>query len=974
MIRKCSKTFSYNKFIKTLFFVGISPSLLILDAIQAAENTLIKNNEIEVIEVIGLRTSINSSIESKRNADRVMDTIFATDIGKLPDNNLAEAIQRVTGVQITRENGVGAKVSIRGMSPFFSRVTINGQSVTPPSNEDRVSGGFGLSMFNSSLSSQIQVIKSPTADMEEGGLGGTVNIITRRGFDFDKPTGNVQVGSTFEELADEQSANTSFFFANPVNNQFAFTINFSLFELVNRKDYVDINRWQLYDVGVENDAFAPFRSRIRHKEQNTETINLGSSIQYRPNKGIEFYTDITFSERTNDSIGRDLSFDFKDAKGNFSDITITKHPGSSFGTVTSFLTDYSKNGVALKLEEKFFDVKSSVLTITQGMNWTIDDIWLLEAAISYGKGDKTYITDATKIQIDKKTKMDFNDGKGKRFPIFGLDVRPDSEINSDADEAFGLMGDMNIFTQLNAWSWAESGQEGCYGKPIFCDITDGANDYEENTELSIQLDLNRTIEFGDIEEIKFGGRYRKRSRTLEVYRDTLLINGEEYNSRSNEARGLLTNIDDVSQGFYEAVGGKSPFYSSYPQLQDIVWYDGKAFVDIAKKHDLNRKGEVAGFDWRKTEEKVLGIYVMANAQGELGNYTYKANFGVRVVNTDIDGLGYGGLGGEEVSDINQLTSLKSSNQYWDVLPSVNISINITEKLIFRSAVAKVMTRPEPSEASYFAKGPANIDDLSYLIAEGDEITFRYGNPDLDPYRAWQFDMGLEFYAESGGLINIGLFHKDIESFIVEQNIVECNEMDKEGFLPVEVTNINGYCGISLLIDGNEESFKVTAQQGGNGDGASITGVEIGIQQSFTFLNGIWQNFGVQANYTYIDSSSELIEKSTGDDLPFEGVSENSYNVIGFYDDGIFQARVAYNYRSEYISVAYEASSLSSVSVEGRGQLDASISYNLTPDFVINLSGQNLTNESLREFQGEKIRLRSYQEFGARYMLNASYKF
>lgn len=945
-----------------------------MDATQAAENALINNNEIEVIEVMGLRASIHGSIESKKNADQVMDTIFATNIGKLPDNNLAEALQRVTGVQITRENGVGAKVSIRGMSPFFSRVTINGQSVTPPSNEDRVSGGFGLNMLNSNLASQIQIIKSPTADIEEGGLGGTVNIITRRGFDFDKPTGSIRIGSTFEELADEQSSNTSFFFANPVNNQFAFTINASLSELVNRKDYVDINRWQLYDVGVENDVFAPFRSRIRHKEQNTETINLGSSIQYRPNKGIEFYTDITFSERTNDSIGRDLSFDFKDAKGNFSDITITKHPGSSFGTVTSFLTDYSKNGIALKLEEKFFDVKSSVLTITQGMNWTIDDIWLLEAAISYSKGDKTYITDATKIQIDKKTKMDFNDGKGKRFPIFGLDVRPDSEINSDADEAFGLMGDMNIFTQLNAWSWAESGQEGCYGKPIFCDITDGANDYEENTELSIQLDLNRTIEFGDIEEIKFGGRYRKRSRKLEVYRDTLLINGEEYNSRSNEARGLLPNIDDVSQGFYEAVGGKSPFYSSYPQLQDIVWYDGKAFVDIAKKHDLNRKGEVAGFDWRKTEEDILGIYVMANAQGELGNYTYKANFGVRAVQTDIDGLGYGGIDGEEVNDINQLTTLKSSNQYWDILPSINIAIDITEKLIFRSAVAKVMTRPEPSEASYFVKGPAKTDDLNYLIEEGDEITFRYGNPDLDPYRAWQFDMGLEFYSESGGLMNIGLFHKEIESFIVEESITECNKMDKEGFLPVEVTNINGSCGISLLIDGNEEIFNVTAQQGGNGEGASITGGEIGIQQSFTFLDGIWQNFGIQANYTYIGSSSELIEKSTGEDLPFEGVSENSYNVIGFYDDGIFQVRLAYNYRSEYISVAYEASSLSSVSVEERGQLDASISYNLAPDFIISLSGQNLTNESLREFQGEKIRLRSYQEFGARYMLNTSYKF
>jgi iron complex outermembrane receptor protein len=285
-----------------------------------------------------------------------------------------------------------------------------------------------------------------------------------------------------------------------------------------------------------------------------------------------------------------------------------------------------------------------------------------------------------------------------------------------------------------------------------------------------------------------------------------------------------------------------------------------------------------------------------------------------------------------------------------------------------------MTRPEPSEASYYAKGPTNIDDLTYLIAKGDDITFRYGNPDLDPYRAWQFDIGLEYYAENGGLLNIGLFHKDIESFIVEQSIVECNEMDKEGFLPVEVTNINGYCGITLLIGGNEETFNVTAQQGGNGNGASITGVEIGIQQSFTFLNGIWQNFGVQANYTYIDSSSELIEKSTGKELPFEGVSEDSYNVIGFYDDGILQARLAYNYRSEYLSVAYEASSLSSVSVEGRGQLDASISYNLTPDFVINLSGQNLTNESLREFQGEKIRLRSYQEFGARYMINVNYKF
>jgi iron complex outermembrane receptor protein len=966
MTKLDNKLFLYNKLASAIFVSTVSATSMLAFNVTAAE---VKKDKPEVIEVIGIRASIQDAIRAKRDADGVMDAISASDIGKLPDNNIAEALQRVTGIQITRGNGVGSKVSVRGMSPFFTRVTINGQSATPPGNEDRASGGFGLDLLNSAMASQIQVLKSPTADMEEGGLGGTVNIVTRRGFDFAEPTGSVQLGSVFEELADENSPDASFFYANPVNEQFAFTVNVSIAEAANRRDFLDNNRWEIFDVtdddGIEHEAFAPFRTRVRSNSLNTETSTFGGSLQYRPNEHTEFYTDLTYSKQTQDGISRDVVIDFKDANGSFKDVTIENHDNSEFGTVTSFLTDDSKKGPALKLEEKYGDSETTTLNIIQGVKWSINTDWLLEAVVSFSHGERTVINDDTKIQIDKKTKFDFGDGQGERLPVLGYSANGD---------VFGLIGDLSVFNNPAVWSWEQAGESYCDGKPVLCDLTDGANDFEENEEFSLQLDLSRVVNIGDIEKIKFGGRYRARSRSLEVYRDTVLIDGQEYNTRSDEVRGLVPDFNQVNQDFYGAIGGNSPFYAGYSGLEDLLWYDGSAFVDIAKVKGVNRKGEIAGFDWRETDETVIAGYVMANMAGDFGDYPYNANLGVRAVHTDIDGIGYGGLSGEEVTDINQLTALKSNNDYWDVLPSFNINIDLTDNLVFRGAIGKVMTRPEPSAASYFVQGPANAPDLEFLIEEGDEIAYEYGNPNLNPYRAWQFDAGLEYYSDNGGLVSVGLFHKDIESFIVENNILVCAEMDKEGFLPTDVIDVDGTCGITIPVDGEAEFLAVTAQQNINGKGATISGVEIGIQQPFTFLTGIWRNFGIQANYTYIDSGSDLIEESTGQELPFEGVSENSYNFVGFYDDGIFQARIAYNYRSDYLAKAYEATSLSSVSVEARGQLDASISYNVTDDFAVSLSAQNITDEARREFQGEKIRLRVYEEFGARYMLNASYKF
>jgi iron complex outermembrane receptor protein len=359
--------------------------------------------------------------------------------------------------------------------------------------------------------------------------------------------------------------------------------------------------------------------------------------------------------------------------------------------------------------------------------------------------------------------------------------------------------------------------------------------------------------------------------------------------------------------------------------------------------------------------------VMANLDGDIGNLPYRGNFGVRVVHTDNSSRGMVWDDDEDEGPKESFARVEDGFDYWDTLPSANIVLMPTEKLLIRLAATKVMTRPELGDVTSSVKYiyDDRVDEDTPLSVE-DSILVKMGNARLEPFRAWQYDAAVEYYTDSGGLINVGLFYKDVDSFITSAQVDYCGDPTGGGWLPGgEPGFVDGQCYFS----GDDQNGTIDYAQTINGEGAVIKGVEIGIQQVFTDMwPSPWEGFGVQANYTYIDSTSPIKDVTTGQSLPLEGISETSYNLVLFYEKYDFSGRLAYNYRSEYLVTAFDTLSDSSVMRDGRGQLDVSLSYDINDHLSVYLNGINLTDEVKMDYVAHKSRLRNWTMSGRRYQL------
>lgn len=293
-----------------------------------------------------------------------------------------------------------------------------------------------------------------------------------------------------------------------------------------------------------------------------------------------------------------------------------------------------------------------------------------------------------------------------------------------------------------------------------------------------------------------------------------------------------------------------------------------------------------------------------------------------------------------------------SNDYNHFLPSVNLALDFRDGFFVKGAAAQVITRPSLGDTGV---------NKSYNDVRAESFSQTGGNPFLEPYKATQFDLSLEYYAESGSAYSLNFFHKDISSFISTRTYTEDTGVDIEGW--------------GDLIE--------TITEKGNRSGGTVSGFEIAGLHYFDYLPGFWSGFGVQANYTYTSSedkeaAAEQLEQDgvqqAGGGL--EGFSENSYNVIAFYEKDNFQARLAYNWRDSFLSARQGArsSGILSEHVEAYGQFDFSTSYDINESFTVNFEAINLTNENILEYADVRERVTLLQYSGRRYQLGLTAKF
>jgi iron complex outermembrane receptor protein len=880
-------------------------------------------SDVEVIEIRGIRASTKKNLNQKRFANSIVDAITPEDIGKFPDKNVAETLSRLPGVTISRDFGEGEGVTIRGFTPNQNVTLLNGQAVGTAqwfvlNNTGR---NFNFEMLASEMVGGIEVYKSPQADIEEGALGGTVIVNTRKPLDMESGTIVGSVDMQYSELPDQVDPSAAIVSAWSNEDQ-TFGINFSA-ALQNRtvERHSQESDFGWFGPGIERIAggitppaggsekgSTPWGVGSAVFKQDRERANFDVTAQWRPSDKLEVIGHYLFSEMKASNVnsnmigipfrglfvGDEFAREGTVENGYLTSLTYYGDPDQT-GWVPQFLAydniyrDGSKMGTSVLDLEVNYELDSGVLH--------------LQAGTTEGKGDiYDFFTEFWADPLDSRAGIIFsNPNPSSSGPAIDFDGA-NSWMSNPTDQMW-LGG---IFNQYNK-------------------VTDQEN--------YAQVDYTMEASIGVITELKFGAKLKDRSFEQVRTQDNLSNLGAwgegSLGPASDFWTGALNDIahagNSLEQQVYFAPDRQLMYDAMYAQPTCTT-----ALVD-AGTMCLNRDQfqALASFN---IEETITAAYAMATFEGE----NYRGNFGLRYTSTDSTSNGYDAAGDAVVV----------KNDYSYILPSFNLTYNVSDDVLARTSFSQGISRPSP-----FSMAPAY--NLTPETGRGD-----MGNPKLKPTEVTSFDLGLEWYFTESSLLGATFFKKDITNFFFNNTVRDV---------------ING-------VQYNQ------LNRPENGDSADYTGYELQVQHIFD--NGL----GAFANYTYVDASEgefmTVVDNGDGtfsevaDTARFPDVSESSYNFGVFYEADSYSARLNYNYRSEYFTSQTE---FGPTYRDEMGQWDAQLSYDLNENITLKFEVVNLTDESFNNYLINDGNVENYQysgtkvvstesQNGRRFYVGANFKF
>jgi len=846
-----------NSAVKTALVVGL---LAIPTTSYAQDKGIPSTEEIETIQVRGIRGSVVKSLNTKRFSNSIVDAVTAEDIGKFPDQNVAESLQRITGVSITRNFGEGERVSIRGTTESQNRTLLNGQAVGSADwwTNSAANRGFNYTMLPAEIVSGLEVYKSPEADIDEGSIGGTVIVKTRKPLEMDSNKIAGSVMSQYSEVSGETDPVVSGLYSwKNEDDTFGALISLVRQERNLRRDGIEAWSWAKRDITmadgtVHEDVYSPGGGGSAMFSQSRVRTGGNLTLQYRPND----VTDITFNalDSTMEMDNENQNFLWLVGYGGseYTDITIVDHDtvgkmavGGTFGLSPDGNNILDETKVRnSKLKTKSYDLKLD----HEG------EVWTSSVHIGYTEGTGG-------SQADRSVGWG-----GNTVHSFDASTAKDIRTSYATDPADGSKWGLDFLRY---------------------DSNDAKDD-----ETYAQTDFSRDIDLAIFSAIKMGVKYRNHTR----------FNTKHTTDARTDLNWSLADYSlSMPSDFLEDQG-------SAGTLQNYA---------ITDSDKIRREGDALGWDYRllkastfEINEKILAGYIKADIDAD----GLRGNVGVRIVQTNQSASAYVGATGNEAWTT-------EDTDYLDILPSINLAVDLTEDVVLRMSAARVMSR-------------ADYADMTSSTSYNKETqTGSGGNPDIDPYRATQFDLGLEWYFSEAGILSAALFHKDIQSFIDAQASLEVHE------------------GVEILIN-----------RPVNGKGGTIQGVEIGYQQD------IYNGFGLSANYTYVDGEAKDAE---GNDVTIPGNSDHTVNLSAYYENDDMSGRISYNYRT-----GYDTGRGWPGYVDDYGQIDANFTYNINENIAITLEGVNLANEKSFSYQekGVEQALTGYYADGRRFVAGVRFNF
>ncbi len=835
-------------------------AMMAIAATAQAQSAPAADGTLEEIVVTGIRASLVQSINAKRNADAIVDAISAEDIGKFPDKNVAESLSHLPGVQVDRDFGEGERVAIRGTDPALNRTLLNGQTVASTDwfILDAPGRTFNYSMLAPEVVGQLEVYKSPEARIDEGSIGGTVILHTRRPLDLDPLTLNASIEYAYNDRSDDGAPNASGLISW-ANDASTFGILASVTHQVQeiRRDGFESLGYPTVTLPNGTRAIMPNVINAALFQQKRERTGGTLAIQAKPSDNLEINATGLYVKGTYDNLNQSRYY-FNNFRGAPNNAVVRNGVvvGGSYtnaGTPTAGLMLLDAIARESTIETYATDLKA---------DYTGDGF---KASV---QGGYTKSTGGTKQQYFGE----FEQLTGYSFDISGTNglaaVTPQIASNSNAGTTLG-------FAQLRQQPTADE-------------------------ETYAQADFTRDVEWGLLSAVKFGIKYR----THETSQDAKL----------RRVNGAATPVD----GF---VGGTTPSgYLGGIDVNAAMKNWNTISADKLKTWFLGRPAsgyvDAAYFDYLPAQFSVSEDIWSGYTQLGFETEGFRGNVGVRYVHTDQTSEGrrdrLGGQFGPPIVPASQIQPIKLEKSYDDFLPSINLTFDLDPKTVLRLSGSRVMAR-------------ANYSDLSTFLETNNTLrTASGGNPNLDPYRANNFDASIEYYLDKVSLVSATLFYKDIGSYIYRATSTEM-------LINTDTNPLTNPGGTTV-----PQAFEVSRPR--NGGSAEIKGLEL------AYRGDVYENFGIEASYTYADS--ETSDASVA--LPFS--SKHSFSLTPYYEDDMFSARVTYSYRSKYFR---EVNRATSVINDSYNQLDASLTVNLTEQIAVTAQAQNLLDETQYQYVGSR---------------------
>jgi iron complex outermembrane receptor protein len=667
--------------------------------------------------------SLSAAVETKRRAAYGVDSISSTDIGKFPTQNVAEALQLIPGVAITRPRGEGLYVSVRGLGPQFQNTLMNGRTVAL--NDLIENGGangrqFRFEMLPAEFTSRIDVVKTPTADMSEGALGGNIDVTTFRPLDVGNKT-TLNLRGTYTTQTEKVRPNATLltsattddgtfgllagaqYWAKSVRNDRFMGFGWIADRYARPTDAKKVVPGRYY---LPSGLYSPTRTRPTIETEDRERISGIVSAQWRPTAELETILDVvaTRLDVAYDEFGLDIYPD--DGSGDYNKAGSSIVPGSLV-TDGDTITKATIDNVRFMASREYSLNRHDLLTVGLKQRWN-PDRWHLSADVNWSAAHSFH--------------PDYREGTVRSRAIF---IAP---LRYDATGGYEVLP--TLTTPVDVTDPAK------YSLYTFNIAPKDSKDWDFYTRSDVARDID-----GFLSKIAAGGEYHWRKRDY-VRRDFLV----------NPAAGIPLSV--LGGGAYEqlpfddflkGVSGNAPRTWLVPVTDT---YLNAFFTPAVENAPLSLADRRSSF---KVTEKTAAGYVRADYQFPIGAVAVSGNVGVRYIHTDQ--VASGTLTAGSIA-----TPASFPKSFDNVLPSFNLRADLTSKLVGRLAASRVLTRP-------------NVTDVAPRITVStDAPTASGGNPQLVPFLATQFDGSLEYYFAPSGLLSGAVFYKALDNYITQNNV------------------------------------------------------------------------------------------------------------------------------------------------------------------------------------------------------------